>query len=298
MLVGGWRYAYYGEFVPNTYRLKMGLFPLRFRITNGIGFVEPYLEQTMRLWVLSLIVVAKRRDARSLALLCTPCLLLAYQVYVGGDPWSEWRQLAPAYPAFVLLSLMLVIEAANALRPMFRRLRPVTLLFPVATMLVLELGLSPTQAAFADRSKLQFNVDWNKANVQRALLLRRILKPGARMAVFWGGATPYYDTDHQAIDILGKCDAHVAARAPDLSGKIAWGGMTSVPGHNKSDIEYSVETRNADYTETFDWGNDRVSKKTEKEFGSYSIGGQGFALRKGSPNVDWSYVTSASDKPH
>lgn len=300
-----WRRFYYGSDVPNTYLLKMGAFPLRFRLENGWGFVAPYLWQTLPMWIVAAFVLCRRRDARSLSLLASAVSTLAYQVYVGGDPWPYWRQMSPGYPLFALFVVMaaddllrlpgaLIERVAGWSLP--RAVRTVaSFLLPLACHGLLFLVSRPTAGAFRGSAVLKFNVAWNKANVERGLLLQQILEDQGRIAVVWAGATPYYCSSCFAIDLLGKCDVHVASRDPDLSGKIAWSGMKSVPGHNKSDVEYSLDECRADYTETLEWGNDHATLETKKQFTGVSIRGQGFMLRTGSPRVRWDDVARMRD---
>ncbi len=85
-----------------------------------------------------------------------------------------------------------------------------------------------------------------------------VTKDNATVGSFWAGSIPYY-TGRVAIDFLGKSDRHIAQLAPDLSGKVRWNGMRSVPGHNKYDLSYSIATLQPTYVQSFVWGSQNIT---------------------------------------
>jgi hypothetical protein len=92
------RVSYYGEWVPNTYVLKMEGFSLALRLRNGTSYVGQFLkENPILLLLIALSALSKRRVAYLNVM--AACIALGYQVYVGGDPWLYWRQLLPIYVA-------------------------------------------------------------------------------------------------------------------------------------------------------------------------------------------------------
>ena len=100
----------------------------------------------------------------------------------------------------------------------------------------------PTSAAIA-----------NRTNTNAAIAINALTSPGATVGVIWAGTLPYY-ADRYAIDYLGKSDPYVAHLAADVSGDSGWGGMISIPGHNKYDLEYSIVQRRPTYSQAFAWG--------------------------------------------
>ena len=87
-----WQYFYYGDFLPNTYRLKMDGYSLWTRLHRGLmsaGKIMPIIA----LLALTHIYLLKTNASRavklfsSLALGCTFTTFL-YSVYVGGDAWE------------------------------------------------------------------------------------------------------------------------------------------------------------------------------------------------------------------
>jgi hypothetical protein len=63
-----------------------------------------------------------------------------------------------------------------------------------------------------------------------------MLPPNALIAVAWAGASPYFAEQFEFMDVLGKCDRHIA-RTPAHKGEPV--------GHNKWDIEYVMSRRPA-----------------------------------------------------
>jgi arabinofuranosyltransferase len=95
----------------------------------------------------------------------------------------------------------------------------------------------------------------NRRNVNWAVALNAITTPGATIGVFSAGSLPYY-TDRYAVDFLGQSDRYIAHLTPDLSGALSGNRMTSVPGHNKYDLRYSIMELEPTYVMAFKWGRD------------------------------------------
>jgi hypothetical protein len=129
----------------------------------------------------------------------------------------------------------------------------------------------------------------NAGNVRLGLILREILAPRATAAVFWAG-TPMYYSGLRGIDMLGKCDAHVAALPPDLSGAAAFNGMSSVPGHNKYDLEYSIGRLQPTYVQGFSWGSQNLMPRAAEHYRLVRYKGVDLWLRTGSPDVRWERI--------
>ncbi len=129
----------------------------------------------------------------------------------------------------------------------------------------------------------------NVANVNTALAVEEVSRPSASVGVFWAGSIPYY-TGLRAIDFLGKSDPVIARRKPDLSGAVAWGGMNSVPGHNKYDLRYSIVNLRPTYVQGFRWGRQDLSQWGRAHYDSVSHKGVPLWLRRGSGDVRWDHI--------
>lgn len=98
------RRTYYGEWVPNTYVLKVEGYSLALRFRNGMAYLRQFLNENLILLVLFVLSAFTGKRFSFLNILSAG-IALAYQVYVGGDPWLYWRQLLPIYvsAAFAVL---------------------------------------------------------------------------------------------------------------------------------------------------------------------------------------------------
>lgn len=264
---------YYGTWLPNTYTLKLEGIPLVPRLADGIAFATPLIVESLPLWILALTAFrASPALGRCLLGLCAAAA--GYQIYVGGDSWpGHWRFTTPFWP-------LAVIVAASS--PLLAR-------SPVRRWLLTGAVLIAGNARFADElsfAREPFGVESNRENVRVALALRRLTTEKAVVGAAWAGALPYY-SERRGVDFLGKSDRHVARRAPDLSGAISWGGLNSVPGHNKYDLAHSVDERKPDYVQMFRWGNQSAdsSPYVTVWYGRFLL-----RLRRDSENVRWSQL--------
>lgn len=287
-IVGGcllFQRVYYGDWLPNTYTLKMTGMPLLPRLENGLGFIRRYLVEHCLLLAVLVAVAALLRTRLAAAALAVVVLSLVYQVYVGGDAWDYWRMLAPAWPlACVLLGL-----AAHATRQSALARRLGNTFAPLAGGFMLALVLS-AEARFADEfllRELPFQVGDNVNNVNRALVINHVTSPQASLAVFWAGAMPYY-AERRAIDALGKSDRYVARLPPDMSGTVADVGVNSLPGHNKYDLRYSITQLEPTFAEKLEWGRESLAAERDNYVHVVVPGVEfDFYLRKNSPDVLW-----------
>ena len=94
----GFRLAYYQRWLPNTYLLKLVGVPLGIRLTNGLSFLRPFLPSVaLALGMATFGLVSQPRKWKAL-FLGMALSTMAYQVWVGGDPWPYWRIMAPTFP--------------------------------------------------------------------------------------------------------------------------------------------------------------------------------------------------------
>ncbi len=95
---GIFQYFYYGEWLPNTYVLKLTGMALLPRLENGMGFTLPFVGQMALPLVLAGIGVFLQYRPEKLVLLLLMLAAIFYQIYIGGDAWNSWRIMAPAVP--------------------------------------------------------------------------------------------------------------------------------------------------------------------------------------------------------
>lgn len=282
------RTVYYGQLLPNTYVLKLTQYPLRIRLIDGVRFSLGFVEQTWPLFVLAAISVWRAFRPERVFLLAVMLTALAYQVYVGGDVWSTWRMLAPGMPALIILAVGGAATAASFINRGWASRYAGALVGLLALVPVAFADLpflpdmavrGPTSAAIA-----------NRTHTNAAIAINALTRPGASVGVIWAGTLPYY-VDRYAIDYLGKSDPHIARLAADVSGDSGWGGMISVPGHNKYDLEYSIVQRRPTYSQAFAWGHATVRPFFVKNYVRVEYHGvagtKTVFLLKDSPLVCW-----------
>jgi hypothetical protein len=191
-------------------------------------------------------------------------LAIAYQIYVGGDPWRYWRMVAPFMPLLLILISTSTVNIIDALMKtsVYRQLFDgKSIIFkerflPFSSVVILLIVMYHLNQPFLREALLledPYQVKNNSNNVNMAIVLNDITTDDATVGVFWAGTIPYY-TDLKAIDFLGKSDSKIASLSPDLSGAVASNGMTSLPGHNKYDLEYSIKELQPTYVQGFRWG--------------------------------------------
>jgi arabinofuranosyltransferase len=302
------RWGYYGEWLPNTYTLKVSEIPLSSRIENGMYFVAPFLKEV---WVLLILVgaglaFAFRRD--KLLLVSIFVVLVCYQVWAGGDFSSYWRLLSPVMPIMLVLGMHEIFTALKSVSdtPGFRRYflrnpvfpRPYILGF-LACVLVLGMFWSVNSRFFPEIAMLRDfnNVRANEERVNVALTIERFTTSDATVGVFDAGAIPYY-TERPAIDFLGKADPRIARLAPDPSGfpKMKhFEGKISNPGHNKYDLEYSIKESRPDFARGFVWGGQNVLDWAQSEYVMVVYKGTLVNFLKDSGNVRWDDIEAARE---
>lgn len=274
VVTGLCQFLYYGAWLPNTYTLKVEGVPLSFRLENGLRFTAPLLADAAPIILLS--VAGWKTAGRLGAWLRVMCVAaVAYQIFVGGDSWpGYWRFTTPFIPVALAL-------AAWHLGPEHQRGRSLPVRWILAALVILAgngrflgewLLLTPPLGA-----------ETSAENVRIARAVHRITTEDAVVGSPFAGAIPYF-SERRAVDFLGKADRRIAGLAPDLSGAVGWGGLISVPGHNKYDLAYSIGERKPDYVQMFRWGNQEANSTgyVTVWYGRFLL-----RLRRDSPRVRW-----------
>jgi arabinofuranosyltransferase len=294
------QWSYYGEVLPNTYTLKLTGMPLDRRVENGLGFILPFLRGTWPVLATACVALAFGARNGKWLLLSIPGAALAYQVYVGGDPWAYWRIVSPTMPlVFVLFSYAVAVAvdavpiSASPRRPCLRSpIGRVRFGREAVMVSLVAIGVSLANTGFLPEmmfERLPYQVEENRANVNVAIALRELTAGSASIGVFWAGAIPYF-ADRRAVDFLGKTDKYIARLPPDLSGKVAWNGMTSVPGHNKYDLDHSIKALRPEYVQDLVWGTQDLTAWAAGRYARVEYKGLTLFLRVDSPLVFWDRV--------
>ena len=130
----------------------------------------------------------------------------------------------------------------------------------------------------------------NQINVNTAIAIDHVTTDDATLGVFWAGSIPYY-TGRVAIDFLGKSDRYIARLRPDLSGNVASNGMTSVPGHNKYNLDYSIKVLQPTYIQGFKYGGQDLSDWGKSKYATLEYKGITLHLLKESKSVLWNDIS-------
>jgi arabinofuranosyltransferase len=296
------QYLYYGDLLPNTYTLKLTGMPLFTRVQNGVGFIKPFLLEIV--FIIPICVFDQIFNFRRQNLLLFSLIIstIGYQVYVGGDSWNYWRIMSPVMPlAFILyiFAILAVIDSisnTSAFRSYFFRnpFFPPKYVTEVLVVILTMIGLlSANSRFFPEYTFLEkpYQVTNNKNNVNIAIALTQLTTSDATVGVYWAGAIPYF-ADRVAIDFLGKSDKYIASLPADLSGKMTRYGMTSVPGHNKYDLNYSIKTLQPTFVQGFQWGTQDLSNWAKSKYTTIVYKGVRLSLITDSPKVFWNKITA------
>jgi hypothetical protein len=291
------RLLYYGQWLPNTYVLKLTGMPIGERLKNGAGFIGPFLLEISLLFCLCALGTIWRFRAHKVYLIAIFIASVAYQVLVGGDFSDYWRIMAPTVP---MLSVVLIQEAAEFFErgggeaetgsASRRRRTParweagaliagsVILVMISANVRFLNEVLLPASLGYVSRDY-----------VNLGLAIKAVTEPDATVGVVRAGTIPYY-SGRKAIDFLGKSDTYIASLPPDTSGEVSWNGMESVPGHNKYDLNYSIKIRRPTYVEGFEWGSQNLNAWAADYYVEVKYKGLRLDLLRDSPLVHWDLV--------
>ena len=296
------RYAYYGEWLPNTYYLKVEGWNMTLRLLRGMyAFVQFAYFHNWVLFLLPLTIFIFRRDWKVALLFCLLAGQIAYSVYVGGDAWENHgganRYIVIAMPLYFIglswvavellkhASISLGLKQQNLTELGWRSVFLVLFAFSLLTFNAL-LG----EWKSIERWNLARRPDYvagNDRNLQIAISLEKVTKPGASVAVVGAGTIPYLLPDRYAIDILGKADPYIAHQnvrtpmgIPDIP--------NMRPGHMKWDYAYTIGELKPDVIVSL-WEN--TSDEAAPYMGDYDFVAIGpkvkVFLRRGSTNINW-----------
>jgi arabinofuranosyltransferase len=315
------RLAYFGDLVPNTYRLKLEGYPTGDRIARGAVVFGSFVWQFgLLLFAIPIVRALVRPRRERLLPLAVFGLLGIYSVYVGGDAWEGWgganRFLCVGIPLFLVLFGIGVAEGATWIGEAIGSRRPASrvrwrmrwraalaagaIIFTIASTLQMNRipGSPDLRAFFLAEKPLE---GWGNAwATEIGRICESITTEKASMAVVWAGNIPYY-AHRDAIDLLGRCDAKIAREAahprPDVRRQEAF-----YPGHMKWDYAYSIGELAPDLIVQL-WGLDRPPAYTmlgeipedarpyiRDRYVLLDIRGYRILARRDSRNVRWEYA--------
>ncbi|MCJ7797785.1 MAG: hypothetical protein MUQ56_13680, partial [Thermoleophilia bacterium] len=319
------RWAYYGDWLPNTYYLKMTGYPSWLRIRRGWSVLVDFVKNLKApLAFLPLAALIRLGDRRRWLLVWIICAELAYSVYVGGDAWESrgganrfiatvmplfmvlymagWHELSEMVAAFLVGAAERVSSPQTVRRWVSRVVRwggiaSIGLVSAVSLLyfnrvnnegsLLIALR-EPRQGLlkYAFLLERSIFVPGTERYTKDALILRRVTTSDARIAVVAAGNTPYF-SNRFSIDILGKSDRKIARETARIPAD-ADSALLFRPGHIKWDYAYSIGALAPDVVvEPFRDSYDEA-RPYLAGYVSVEINGHPAFFRKGSQRVLWS----------
>ena len=284
----GFQRMYYGEFLPNTYTLKVAGFALIDRVRNGVAYSAPFVLSMSVMILVAVIGVLSRPRAREVLLLGSFGVALAYQIYVGGDAWPPyWRFTTPTTPLLTTIFVIAVARLLSRVQP-----RSSTSARILMTFIVFAGFAVSVRPFFSQITLRSFPVElkFSKPRMKIATALHEVLKDDASIGILAAGAIPYYSDDVQprrTVDFLGKVDRKVASLPPHISPYVNLWTALFRPGHNKYDLTYSVQQLQPDYIETYERWDQSVKPWAAAHYVRVKYKGVELILLRDSKNVRW-----------
>ena len=242
---------YYGDFLPNTYYLKLYGTDLLLRLKRGWFYYRRFLSSVGYVFVLFVLLylVQKKSKEETLFFLLFIGLSL-YSIYVGGDVWEFLgganRFISPSFPLLIYLIVSSVFFFRSIIIGLTRCVNYVFVNVLTLILLILfflaanHLFYIYTEEISLDNLTLRVipfkTID--KFRLNYALYLKHVTKKNAKIATTGAGILPYF-VDRYCIDILGKNDRYIACLMPRLLPE-KYVPLGYWPGHMKFDYSYSI----------------------------------------------------------
>jgi hypothetical protein len=220
-----WRFAYYGDPLPNTFYAKTGegLHDL------GLAYVGRALLSLGPIALLGLALFWRRRENPRwvpLAALAV-AFYLPYLVVIGGDFRHHFRFFIPVLPFLLLLSFEGARRIASA--------APARMRVAAAAALVALAAFASWRMFGPARAWAEYRTARNPQLRAVGEYLANLGPPGALLAISGGGIVPYV-SGLPAIEMWGLTDHHIARTPVRRIGR-------GVPGHMKGDGAYVLSRR-------------------------------------------------------
>jgi hypothetical protein len=210
---------YYGDWLPNTYYLKVAGYPGLFR--SGLAYLKNFADAYSVVVVLVLAYAWWSRDRRGRWIVAAAAVTAAHVLFVGSDIFPHFRYVAPWVPIFLVLAAAACVEFGAA-APIGCRV----LLAILAVTTTVDAGIHGRGTL----AMLRLGNGTPETGLIAGLMIRQHARPEATVAVTAAGIAPYFSR-RRALDLLGKTDPHIAHLERRAGGRV---------GHGKFDIDYSL----------------------------------------------------------
>lgn len=248
-----WRRWYYGDWLPNTYYLKV--YGIEGLPRIGLGYVRFFVHSYAVALLLALCGAFLAGQRRWWLLLAGLGISMAYSVMIGGDIFEFSRFLAHQVPVILVLAAVTAVEFGGR----WNLTGSALALAALAVATLAGAGALYPNRLYSKNGGLEYST-------VAGVLIGRNTAPDASVAVIAAGGVPYFSRRY-SIDLLGKSDPVIARRKPVC--------CNDRIGHNKFDLDHSLSAEPdmvapmLDHElNLFDWWLDYQ----EREFGnSYNI---------------------------
>jgi len=210
-----WRHSYYGDWLPNTYYLKVYGIPLP--LSRALSYLATFLRNygvSLALAGLGLVLLWQRQVTLLMAGLG---MGMGYIMLVGDDIFPYSRFLAYEVPVLLVLAITTVLRITSQPQPRLLLLS------------ALSIGLLVNVGAFRLGDLTSTNGEPERG-ILAGVLINQYTDPETTIAVSAAGVVPYF-SDRTTYDMLGKSDPVIARLAPVPGLSV---------GHNKYDFTYSL----------------------------------------------------------
>jgi hypothetical protein len=292
------RIIYYGDWLPNTYYLKLGGVSTVLRISIGLRrFWDFVWNSNWVLLAIPLILPCIDRRRAIWPLFAVFLSQVTYSIYVGGDAWEHVgganRFIAAVMPIFFVLFALTVgkvyemvitsggfrTRTATVVGQAFLIFYGIFSLYSFNSLLVQD-----DIAKWTLREKPVFTESVERY-AQMGLTLREITGENAVIAVVTAGNIPYF-SERTAVDLLGKNDPVIARGEAHINSSLFEPGNYR-PGHNKWNYAYSIGTLKPDVVAQIWETTDEEAAPFLADYVIYVIDGIPYYFRIDSPNILW-----------
>jgi hypothetical protein len=278
----GVRLWYYGEWLPNTYYLKMTGYPITWRIAWGLRRTAGFVWHHGPLFFAAAAVFAiRRRTAAILTLTAVVCAGFAYQIYTGSNDNRFMVVVMPFALVLVALAVRWVTAAIVGIFP--GRAHATSARTAAVFCVLIGVGFIVLNGRLLITG-LPESIGEDRI-LPRLQVIEAITEPDARIAITRAGMSRYF-LDRPQIDELGKTDGHIA-RLP--MNPMFTRDVPYVAGHVKWDYAYSIGHLQPDVVAEL-WRAPEQATPYLKDYVSIDILGYETFLRRGSPRIRWQEV--------
>jgi hypothetical protein len=325
LFLGGqtlWRKAYYGEWLPMTYYLKMSGWPLLSRISRGWAVLVNFATTSfVPVLIFPITIFLFRRDRKVIFLALVFLAQVVYSVYVGGDAWENRggsnRFIALGMPAFLTLYAMSAYYFYDLGRKLAQRWLPkLKWVIQPGALLVLFFFLLGSWAMlnkfldfgapwmnlrdlengalrYADLAERSIFMPGSERYTRDGLMIKAVTNPNATVAVVAAGNVCYF-AHRTCIDEFGKSDAVIAKGPIMVPLDSDW--QTLRPGHVKWNYAYSLGELKPDVVSDIRAYTDKEAEAYLPGYQKIKMNGHFMYFKTGSPNINWEELQNERDK--